>query len=261
MNNSKGGDYSCSDLKTKDRLYARLPVFKRRVERAKGVIREGLSRCRSPYVAFSGGKDSEVVLHLIIQMRPDIPVVWLHQGAEYPDTEAIIAQLKNDWSLNLHIEYVKPGLLDLLEEYGAYGTVAQTKYKNGDIARRLIFEPIDRLVETKGYDGVFMGLRWEESMGRSHVRYLRDVKKDGLWHANPILDWKKEDVWAYITTNNLPYNDVYNKTKFKHRDDIRVAPYAGGTFKTYGRFVELKYYYPDMFNEFAERFPYVKQYT
>lgn len=257
----KGGEYSCSDLKTKDELHARLPAFKRRVDRAKEIIREGLAHSARPYVAFSGGKDSEVVLHLVIQQKPDVDVIWLHQGAEFPDTEDIIIRLQKEWNLNLHIEYVKPGLLELLEEYGAYGLPARAKYRNGDIAQRLIFEPIDRLVEEKGFDGVFMGLRWQESMGRAHVRYLRNVKKDGLLHVNPILDWKKEDVWAYITSNKLPYNDIYNKTKFHHRDDIRVAPWAGGTTKELGRFVELRYYYPELFNEFAWRFPNVKRYV
>ena len=261
MMEEKGGDKICVDPRMKDKLYARLPVFRRRVERARSVIRQGLLRCSSPYVAFSGGKDSEVVLHLILQERPDVPVVWLHQGAEYPDTEEIIKRLEKEWNLNLHIEYVRPGLLELLEEYGAYGLPVKNKYKNGDIARRLIFEPITRLVETRKFDCVFMGLRWQESIGRRFVQHLRDVKYDGLLHINPIVDWKKEDVWAYITTNNLPYNDVYNKTRFHHRDDIRVAPWAGGTTKELGRFVELKYYYPDLFNEFAERFPGVRKYV
>lgn len=256
-----GGDYSCADQKMKDRLYAKMPVFVRRVLRAKTIIHEGLQASSRPYVAFSGGKDSEVVLHLIIQERPDIPVVWFHQGAEYPDTEKIIGQLAGEWNLNLHIEYVSPGLLELLEEYGAYGTVAQTKYRNGDIARRLICEPTQRLVEQHGYDGVFMGLRREESRGRGFVMPSRLVKSDGLLHINPIYDWKKEDVWAYLTANDLPYNTVYDKTKFRERDDIRVSAWAGGNFKTFGRFVELKYYYPEFFNEFANRFPRVQQYA
>lgn len=251
----------CADPKKKDKLYARLPVFARRVNRAKEIIREGLQASSRPYVAFSGGKDSEVVLHLVIQEKPDIPVVWFHQGAEFPDTEDIVKRLAKEWNLNLHIEHVKPDLLDLLEEYGAYGTQVRSEYKNGDIARRLIYEPAARLAKENEFDGVFMGLRREESRGRSYVKPCRLVKYDGLWHINPLYGWKKEDVWAYLTVNELPYNAVYDKTKFRSRDDIRVSPWAGGKFKTYGRFVELKYYYPDLFNEFAGRFPGVRKYV
>jgi 3'-phosphoadenosine 5'-phosphosulfate sulfotransferase (PAPS reductase)/FAD synthetase len=156
---------------------------------------------------------------------------------------------------------VRPGLLDLLEEYGAYGLPARTKYKNGDIARRLIYEPAQKLALARGFDGIFMGLRREESRGRSFIKPCRLIKYDGLWHVNPVFDWTKDDIWAYISGNNLPYNAIYDQTKFHCRDDIRVAPWAGGTNKELGRFVELKYYHPELFDEFVRRFPHVRQYT
>ncbi|GAI74161.1 unnamed protein product, partial [marine sediment metagenome] len=37
-------------------------------------------------VAFSGGKDSEVVLYLCLQVAPDVPVVFNNTGVEYPET-------------------------------------------------------------------------------------------------------------------------------------------------------------------------------
>jgi phosphoadenosine phosphosulfate reductase len=257
----KGGDDLCADLKMKDKLHARLPAFKRRVARAQEIIREGLSICRKPYVAFSGGKDSEVVLHLVIQQKPDVNVIWLHQGAEFPDTEEIVHRLAREWNLNLHIEYVRPGLLELLEEYGAYGLPARTPYRQGDITRRLIREPSLKVAKEFGFDGIFMGLRREESRQRRFVKPSRLVKYDGLWHINPIFDWTGADVWAYINSLELPYNAVYDKTRFQTREELRVTPWAGGTAKTVGRFQFLRYYYPELWNEFARRFPNVRAYV
>lgn len=262
---SERGYETCADLKTKDKLHARLPAFQRRVARAKEIIAEGLKICRNPYVAFSGGKDSEVVLHLVIQQKPDVMVIWLHQGTEFPDTEQIVAKLAAEWNLNLHIEYVKPGLLELLEEYGAYGLPEKTKYRNGDIARRLIREPSLRLAKEFNLDGVFMGLRKQESRSRriflGTCSEIHLTKYDGLWHINPIADWQAEDVWAYINSLGLPYNTLYDKTKFQSRDWIRTTPWAGGTGKEEGRFQFLRYYYPDIFNLFKNKFPNVSTFV
>lgn len=265
----KGGDPSCADLVTKDKLqdllHARLPAFQRRVAEAREIITEGLKCCQKPYIAFSGGKDSEVVVHLAIQQKPDINVIWLHQGQEFPDTEEIVYELHRKWALDLHIEYVKPDLLDLIEEYGDYGVEGRTPYKKGDVARRLIKEPAQRLIKQFGFDGVFMGLRKDEAWGRKFFlgRHgpVHLAQYDGILHINPLMNWSAKDVWAYINSNNLPYNGVYDKTLFQARDKIRTAPWAGGTMKEAGRFQFLKYYYPALFQEFAKRFPLVTTYA
>ena len=33
----------------------------------------------------------------------------------------------------------------------------------------------------------------------------------GLWKVSPMLEWKEEDVWAYIKARNLPYNPLHDK--------------------------------------------------
>jgi 3'-phosphoadenosine 5'-phosphosulfate sulfotransferase (PAPS reductase)/FAD synthetase len=36
------------------------------------------------YIAFSGGKDSTVFLHLVRSLYPDLPAVYVDTGLEYP---------------------------------------------------------------------------------------------------------------------------------------------------------------------------------
>lgn len=260
----KGGSL-CEDLKTKDRLYAKLPAFRRKTDRAREIIREAIRLCKRPYIAFSGGKDSEVVLHLAVQQKPDIDVCFIHQGAEFPDTIEIIDRLKTEWVLNLHVLYPEKGLLELLEEYGAYGTQAKTEYHNGDIARRLIREPSQAAIQKFGFDGVLMGFRYEESKGRRYFMgkhgLIHKTKYDGIYHVNPIAHFNTQDVWSYITINDLPYNGVYDKTLFQTRDEIRVGPWAGGHYATSGRFLHLKYYYPDLYQQFCDKFPFVNTFV
>lgn len=72
----------------------------------------------------------------------------------------------------------------------------------------------------KNLEGSFVsiiGLRAEESPDRRFVMFGED--SDLFWlrrktephKAYPIIDWSYTDVWKYMIENNLPYNKVYDK--------------------------------------------------
>lgn len=72
----------------------------------------------------------------------------------------------------------------------------------------------------KNYKGSFVsiiGLRAEESPDRRFVMFGEDSelfwlrKKNEPHKAYPIIDWKYTDIWKYLIENNLPYNKVYDK--------------------------------------------------
>lgn len=252
--------------KTKDKLYVKVSkAYKRRLEETKLNIEDVLSKVKNPYVAFSGGKDSEVVLHICLQYKPDILVLFIHQGTEFPDTEELINKLNLEWNLNLTILKPEKGLLELLEDYGAYGIKTKVEYRKGDIAKNLIKIPSLNFAEKNKCDAVFLGLRKEESLSRKVLLNYRSnfmfCEYDKLFHCNPIANWKVEDVWGYITDNELPYNSLYDKTKFLPREKIRVSPWAGGHCIAQGRILHLKFYYPDLYRKFSTIFPFVKSYT
>ncbi len=57
----------------------------RDLDRIRARIEEHLDQ-HEGYVAFSGGKDSLVTLHLALQADPDVPVAFFDSGLEFPET-------------------------------------------------------------------------------------------------------------------------------------------------------------------------------
>ncbi|MBD5532853.1 MAG: phosphoadenosine phosphosulfate reductase family protein [Lachnospiraceae bacterium] len=65
------------------------------------------------YIAFSGGKDSTVLLHLVREMYPNIGAVYVDTGLEYPEIREFVKQHEN-------VDIIRPKMnfRDVIMKYG-----------------------------------------------------------------------------------------------------------------------------------------------
>jgi len=65
------------------------------------------------YVAFSGGKDSTVLLDVVRSVYPDVPAVYVNTGLEYPEVNEFIKTVDNVTTLRPEMNFKQ-----VLEKYG-----------------------------------------------------------------------------------------------------------------------------------------------
>lgn len=63
-----------------------------KIQKSKQRIREWLER-EDSYVAFSGGKDSTVLAHLVHQVDPTVPLVFSNTGLEYMEIQSFARKM------------------------------------------------------------------------------------------------------------------------------------------------------------------------
>lgn len=191
------------------------------VFQAEDLIKQAIDRHKpNIYVAFSGGKCSEVVLHLALKYWKEIPVMFNNTGVEFPETIEFIDKIKREWNLNLIETHPKKTFWDCVEKYGLPTFKSASKKKHGSGKRpkccyHLKEKPTMEIIKEKGFKAVLTGLRGEESYNRRNLmkfcgqRYF--AKFWGIWKIHPIAFWKEADVAKYLKDNNCPINKAYIK--------------------------------------------------
>lgn len=74
------------------------------------------------YVAFSGGKDSTVLKHIVDSMYSDVPALFVNTGLEYPEIQHFVRDVKSSKydCFNSDVEIVRPEMRfdEVISNYG-----------------------------------------------------------------------------------------------------------------------------------------------
>lgn len=237
-------------------LYAETGTYKARVSWSRRVVEKALSRCASWYIALSGGKDSTCVLSLVREREPGVPAVCSLPEWALPETREYLKRVDN---------------LDIVASGSDHNTGWSQNWRGSEDVPAGIRWLGDKGAVEKNYGraegGVFLGLREEESgRRRVHLRSLGSLyfaQKNNVWQCNPVARWSTMDVWAFIFSNNLDYNQAYTRL-----DEIgiplerqRIGPFAVESALGYGQLAILKRGWPELFNEYAARHPEARLYV
>lgn len=237
-------------------IWAKMEQYQRKKSATSEIIGEMLKAAQKPYIAFSCGKDSSVLADLILRQNPKIKMRFISSG----ETRLI-------HNIDDVIEYFKQKYEADIEEINidrifGKGWECATFDEQRKAGRRDI-----QSIDNSGYDAVFMGLRKQESRGRAIT--LRMCKTEGLppgtykykereyYRFCPIMDWRTEDIAAYIAENSLPVLDWYNKYGFEARTTARLT----GDAVRQNAIFYLKLYRPESYAILTERFPELKIYS
>jgi phosphoadenosine phosphosulfate reductase len=162
------------------------------------LIAAHLAQADAPCVTASFQAESVVLLHLLRQVKPDVPVLFLDTLHHFADTIAYRDMLADRWGLNLVIlraDTPSPGLWQRDTE------ACCALHKVGPL-----FPALAR------YDVWFTGLRREQSPSRANLAEVEPFRLPGggtIQKVNPLAGWTTRAVWTYAEQHDIPLMPLY----------------------------------------------------
>ena len=169
------------------------------IDNARDVIGRALAGATLPCITSSFQAECVVMTHMIREVRPDIPVLFLDTFHHFAQTLAYRDEMTTKWGLqliNLRAETPQVGL------WQVESTEACCK--------RHKVEPLFSALED--YDTWFTALRRDQSPSRANVRESEPFKLSSgkmITRVAPIAAWTARDVWAYAKQHQIPLLPLY----------------------------------------------------
>ncbi|WP_026101109.1 phosphoadenylyl-sulfate reductase [Synechococcus sp. PCC 7336] len=154
------------------------------------------------------GIQAAVMLHLVTQIIPNIPVIWVDTGYLPPETYQFAEELIERLQLNIEV-------------YQATMSPARMEALYGRLWEDNTVESLDRYNQIRKVEPMWRALRELDAMAwlaglrtsqTNHRKTLRRIEmQSGIVKLHPILHWSAKDVYEYLTAHDLPYHPFFDR--------------------------------------------------
>lgn len=156
----------------------------------------------------SFGIQSAVMLHMVTQIKPDIPIIWVDTGYLHSETYSYVKQLTDLLDLNLHVfqATMSPAYMEAIE-----GRLWESKkledLNRYDTLRKV--EPLRYGLNELEVEAWLTGLRSDQTEHRAQLPRVEE--KAGRLKIYPLLSWTSKNVYDYRVQHNLPHHPLFDK--------------------------------------------------
>jgi phosphoadenosine phosphosulfate reductase len=178
-----------------------------RIDEARRAIADVLAQGGPACVTSSFQNEDMVVTHLVREVRPDVPVMFLDTGYHFAETYAYRDRMAGEWGLNLVNLLPRQTVAEQESEFGILYQSAPDQC----CGKRKV-EPLFRAVAN--YDVWFTGLRREQSPTRANLQVVDHFKLPAgkeLKKVSPLAMWTNREVWAYMKELGIPALPLYDR--------------------------------------------------
>ena len=200
------------------------PTLAEKLEKAVEVTRTALEQYRNPAVMWTGGKDSTLVLYVVVQVAEEHgfdlpPAIFIDHFQHFDAIHEFVERWTDRWGLDLVVAR-NDDVGRLADEPGDEIRVADLNERNRrEVRERLEHEEdtfpflldtyvgnhllktvaLNDAIEAHDVDGVISGVRWDEQAARADETFFSPRHDSAKYpphdRVHPILQFEERAVW------------------------------------------------------------------
>jgi len=159
-------------------------------------------------LACSFGAEDVVLVDMMMQINPRSMLFYLDTGFLFPETYAVRDRIINHYQLSDEQIIQMTSALSPAEQAAQHGEGLWLRDPDQCCEIRKI-EPLRRIL--KDYAAWITGIRRDQSPTRANAGLVEWDAKFGLVKFNPLATWSWDQVWEYIRTHQVPYNELHDR--------------------------------------------------
>jgi phosphoadenosine phosphosulfate reductase len=174
------------------------------------AILERIARDFTPATfASSLAAEDMVLTDLILKAGLPITIFSLETGRLHQETLAVIDKVKAHYGHDIELYRPRQELVDdYVNKNGLNAFYDSVELRKGCCYVRKV-EPLGRALQ--GKQAWITGQRRAQSSTRAELAVQEHDAAHGLEKFNPLADWSEENVWEYLRSEGVPYNELHDR--------------------------------------------------
>ena len=168
------------------------------------IVRWAIAQARGRAIVSTNFRPYEaVILHLCVQVQPDIPVLWVDHGYNRPATYTHAEQLKKILKLNLK-SYLPE--ISVAHRDAVFGPVPASDDEAGlkKFSALMKLEPFQRGMKELAPAVWITALRKVQNPNRAGLDIVSEDKNFNTLKVSPVFYWSDADMENYLKQHDLP---------------------------------------------------------
>jgi phosphoadenosine phosphosulfate reductase len=156
-------------------------------------------------MATAFGAEGCCIIHMLADLGGSTRVFNLDTGYQFPETLELRERIKAKYGIE--VELVRPELNVMEYEMEHGGPLYEHRPDQCCYDRKVL--PLRRAVA--GYAAWISSIRRDQTEHRARAGVVQWDAKFGLVKVNPLLNWTKKEVWAFLLKHDVPYNPLHDR--------------------------------------------------
>jgi phosphoadenosine phosphosulfate reductase len=158
-------------------------------------------------MATAFGAEGCCVIHMLAEIEPSVTFINLETGYQFPETLELRERIRQRYGIT--VEYVRPeqSVAEYESEHG--GPLYELRPDQCCHDRKIA--PLRRALERHAPRAWISAIRKDQTADRGQADVIQWDAKFNLVKVNPLLNWTKKDVWAFIMKHDVPYNPLHDR--------------------------------------------------